>query len=184
MVTNNYGSNRLPDGRVIEGWANGIAFYSDVVSIGGAAFELFPIRGKHTRSDVAKAKTQIRNARDAVNFYETWQPEGTVIPGPSEEVPAMTYRELIEHLEPVYDPDGFTKLTDYVTPDGGLVDPPPEGDTLALFVVRELHDVWWADGSPQAKFKDAMDSMSRASGELALMFSTIRRLAHFQGVKT
>ncbi len=84
VVTNNYGSNRLPDGRTIEGWANDIAFDSDVTSINGASFELFPVRGRHTRTDVAAAKQAIRGARDAVSFYVSWQEEGTKIPGPKE----------------------------------------------------------------------------------------------------
>jgi hypothetical protein len=83
-VLGNYGHHRLPDGRRFEGWANAIAFDSALVSADGAAFELFPIRGRHTVSDVAAAKREIRNARDAVGFYVTWQPEGSVIPGPLE----------------------------------------------------------------------------------------------------
>jgi len=85
IVQGNYTHARLPDGRRFEGWAGDIAFDSSLVSADGAAFELFPVRGRHDRSDVAAAKRAIRNARDAVGFYETWQPEGTALPGPPEE---------------------------------------------------------------------------------------------------
>lgn len=72
----------LPSGRRFEGWANGIAFDSALVSADGASFELYPVRGRHTRADVAEAKRQLRNARDVVGFYETWQPAGMDIPRP------------------------------------------------------------------------------------------------------
>lgn len=78
-VVSNLGPARLPNGKRFEGWANGIAFDSDLVSRDGAAFELFPVRGKHTVSDVALAKKQLRNARDVVHVYVTWQPEGSEI---------------------------------------------------------------------------------------------------------
>lgn len=53
----------------------------------------------------------------------------------------MTLRQLLIALQPAYDKAEFTRLDDYLRPDGTLVEPPPAGDTLALFVVRELRDV-------------------------------------------
>lgn len=83
-VQSNFAHHRLPDGRRFEGWAAGVVFDSALVSSDGAAFELFPVSDRHTVSDVATAKQELRNARDVVGFYVTWQPAGTPIPGPPE----------------------------------------------------------------------------------------------------
>jgi hypothetical protein len=59
----------------------------------------------------------------------------------------VTLYQLLVELQPAYDKGEFTRLHDYLRPDGALVEPPPSGDTLALFVARELRDVT-LDGEP------------------------------------
>ena len=56
-----------------EGLVNGIPFDTDVVSILGVCVELFPTRGLHSVSEVAKAKRIMRNERDVVCFLVTWR---------------------------------------------------------------------------------------------------------------
>ncbi len=90
----------------------------------------------------------------------------------------MTFYELIEELEPAYDPDSPRQLTDYVNAsDGSLVEPPPDGDALALFIVRELYAVWCGSGSDWDRFADAKRAMATAGSELAIMSGKIRLLS-------
>jgi hypothetical protein len=71
----------VADAGIVEGHADpryhgtvdGIPYRSDIVSVDGCAVELFPTRGTHSVSDVARAKSRCRNAWDVVHFYVTWQ---------------------------------------------------------------------------------------------------------------
>jgi hypothetical protein len=50
----------------------------------------------------------------------------------------MTLREIVNMVEVAYDKYLDVRLTDYVDLDGFLVEPPPAGDRLAEYLVREL----------------------------------------------
>jgi hypothetical protein len=65
-----------PEGRVDD-----IPFSSHVVNSAGVSITLWPRRGQHTVSDVAKAKRQLRNERDVVHFYVEWEEPIEVIVG-------------------------------------------------------------------------------------------------------
>jgi hypothetical protein len=52
---------------------NGVRYAWGVDSPDGAWFELFPVRGTHTRADVQQAKHLLRNAGDVLRFYVSWE---------------------------------------------------------------------------------------------------------------
>ena len=70
-----------------EGKVGDISFDTHIVNSAGVAVTLFPRRGVHTVSDVALAKTRMRNQRDVVCFYVVWQERGYDVDRHLEAVP-------------------------------------------------------------------------------------------------
>lgn len=52
---------------------NGIEYEFWIVSSQGAAFELRPRRGEHSREDLRIAKKYLRNMRDVVQLWVRWR---------------------------------------------------------------------------------------------------------------
>lgn len=67
--------------------------------------------------------------------------------------------------------DDLLRLANKYYPDDGVVDvmekPESWGDTLALFLVKEIRDVFEADEKPSEKLHCAIEHLSRAVGELS-----------------
>lgn len=82
----------------------------------------------------------------------------------------MTFVKLLTHASLAYRqaPNELrADLLDYVDPSTGeLLSPPPSGDTLALFIVRELSDTFDPDASDTDQLVEAFRVIRRASKDL------------------
>lgn len=95
----------------------------------------------------------------------------------------MTLRELIALANKGYetnfcDDDGqnpLSSLLDMVDETGKPLEPPPNGDTLALFIVRELNETYDKDAGDEDQRETAADALYRAAEDLLNTVNAIRQ---------
>ena len=86
----------------------------------------------------------------------------------------MTKSELIKKLNESY-PDGFLEFYwDMKT--GGVRNAGAGGDTLALFVVREIESVWEDGATDAANLGRVANALEQASSELSTLCEKVSEL--------
>jgi len=81
----------------------------------------------------------------------------------------MRFVELVARADAAYREgtnDVLIPLTDYIDGDGNLIPDPESGDTLGLFIVRELHSVFEENSGDEEQLATAADEMVKAIDDL------------------
>ncbi len=86
----------------------------------------------------------------------------------------MTLNELMRHAASAYPDGGIEDCWDIHA--GTPIANPDPGDTLALFIVREIADTYDADATDSAQVQTVINALNRASNEIERVASVMQNL--------
>lgn len=94
--------------------------------------------------------------------------------------PYLLFKQLDAAYDPLNDPlDESTilpRLSDYVTAEGEMLEPAPDGDALAVFIVAEVLSCWSPRATDKTQLYHALDNMRFAEAQVKRVTRKLQRL--------